>query len=247
MLRKNICADLLKLKGLPIIWAHILIPVITSGLFLLYDSFAIWNEETKLTAFYQAIGAGFPVLIGIFTASMAQQEQNAGCFQNLLSLPKKTVAFLSKLAVLLIFSLFSVLLAAAIFGFGFCERNGSGISGIGICMMAAVLMWCSSIPLYLWQMILAFQFGKGVSVGAGILSGLVSALMLTGLGDYVWKYTFISWTGRIPDTYLRLVLGETNVSNELRTVIVIYCLFTLAGMIYYLLWSSQWEGNRISE
>ncbi len=35
----------------------------------------------KVIAFYQAIGAGLPVLIGIFTASVMEQEQNAGIFK----------------------------------------------------------------------------------------------------------------------------------------------------------------------
>ena len=245
MLRKNFHADLLKMKWTPIILAHILIPVITSGLFLIYYSFSAWNENTKIIAFYQTIGAGFPVLIGIFTASMIKQEQNAGGFQNLLTLPQKTTAFLSKVLLLLIFSIFSVLLTTVIFGF--YKILESSTIGMGICMTAAFAMWCSSIPLYIWQMILAFQFGEGVSIGAGILSGLVSALMLTGLGDYIWKYTFVSWTGRIPYTYLKFTLGESGAINELGAVIPIYCILTLISMIYYLLWASRYEGSKISE
>lgn len=247
MLRKNLHADLLKMKGTPITLAHILIPVITSGLFLIYYSFSAWNENIRIIAFYQAVGAGFPMLIGIFTASMIKQEQNAGGFQNLLTLPQKTVAFFSRVLLLLIFSMFSVLLTAVIFGFGFCKILESSTVSIGICMMEALIMWCSSIPLYIWQMILAFQFGEGVAIGAGILSGLVSALMLTGLGDYSWKYTFVSWTSRIPYTYLKLALGESGAINELEAVIPIYCILTVISMIYYLLWSSRFEGSKISE
>ena len=51
------------------------------------------------------------------------------------------------------------------------------------------------------------------AIGAGIISGLISALMLTGLGDYVWKYVFVCWTGRVPYTYLQSVLGETSVGE----------------------------------
>ncbi|MBD5494878.1 MAG: lantibiotic immunity ABC transporter MutG family permease subunit [Lachnospiraceae bacterium] len=247
MLRKNLHSDLLKTKGTPIVLAHILIPVITSGLFLIYNSFSVWNENTRIIAFYQAVGAGFPVLIGIFTASMIKQEQNAGGFQNLLTLPQKTTAFLSKVLLLLIFSMFSVLLTTVIFGFGFCMILKGSTIGMGICMMAAFVMWCSSIPLYIWQMIMAFQFGEGVSIGVGILSGLVSALMLTGLGDYIWKYTFVSWTSRIPYTYLKFTLGESGAINELGAVIPIYCILTLISMIYYLLWASRYEGIKISE
>ena len=86
-----------------------------------------------------------------------------------------------------------------------------------------------------------------MSIGAGILSGLVSALMLTGLGEYIWKYTFVSWTGRIPYTYLKLALGESGAINELAAVIPIYCIFTAISMVYYLLWASRYEGSKISE
>ena len=247
MLRKTLHADLLKMKGTPITLAHILIPIIASGLFLLYYFFSVWNENTKVVVFYQAVGAGFPVLIGIFTASMIKQEQNAGDFQNLLTLQQKTAAFLSKVLLLLISSMFSVLLTATTFGLGFCKILGSSIVSVGICMMTALIMWCSSIPIYIWQMILAFQFGEGVSVGVGILSGLVSALMLTGLGEYIWKYTFVSWTSRIPYTYLKFVLGEPGAVNELEAVTPIYCILTVTSMLYYLLWASRFEGSKTSE
>lgn len=247
MIRRILHADLLKMKKTSITLAHILIPVIICGLFLIYYSFSAWDENTKIIAFYQAVGAGFPVLIGIFTAGTMEQEQNAGSFQNLFTLPHKTSAFLSKVLLLLIFSMFSVLLTAVIFGFGFCKILESSTGSIGLCMTAALIMWCSSIPLYIWQMILAFQFGKGVSIGAGILSGLVSALMLTGLGEHIWKYVFVSWTGRIPYAYLRTALGESGTVNELETVMPIYCIVTAASMIYYLLWASRWEGSSISE
>lgn len=247
MFGKSLYADLWKMKGTSVILAHILIPVITSGVFLLYYSFSPWDISTKVTAFYQAIGAGLPVLVGIFTASVMEQEQNAGGFQNLLSLPKKQTAFLSKLLLLLILSLFSVLLAAIIFGFCFGQMIGNNMESIVIHVLAALLLWGSSIPLYIWQMILAFQFGKGVSVSAGMISGLISALMLTGLGDYIWKILFVAWTGRIPFTYLKMVFGEVGARDEFLTVIPGYCVFTVISMICYLLWTLQWEGSRISE
>ena len=149
MFRKNLHADLLKMKGIPILFAHVLIPVLTCGLFFLYYSFSVWNENTKIIAFYQTIGAGFPVLIGIFTASIMEQEQNAGGCQNLLTLQKKTAAFLSKVLLLLIFSLFSIILTTVLFWFAFSKILGGSTVSIGIYMMAAFLMWCSSIPLYI--------------------------------------------------------------------------------------------------
>lgn len=200
----------------------------------------------KVIAFYQAIGAGLPVLIGIFTASVMEQEQNAGNFQNMLSLSKKGVAFISKLLLLLLLCLGSVLLTTLIFGTGFGRISSSNIGSMKVCILAALLLWGSSVPLYLWQLILAFQFGKGVSIGAGIISGLISALMLTGLGDYVWKYVFVCWTGRVPYTYLQSVLGEISVGEWL-SFIPGCLIFTGISMVYYFWWVNHWEGNRISE
>ena len=78
MIGRSLNADLRKMKGTSVILAHLLIPIITSVIFLIYYFFSPWNENMKVIAFYQAIGAGLPVLIGIFTASVMEQEQNAG-------------------------------------------------------------------------------------------------------------------------------------------------------------------------
>ena len=173
MIGRSLNADLRKMKGTSVILAHLLIPIITSVIFLIYYSFSPWNENMKVIAFYQAIGAGLPVLIGIFTASVMEQEQNAGNFQNMLSLSKKGVAFISKLLLLLLLCLGSVLLTTLIFGTGFGRISSSNIGSMKVCILAALLLWGSSVPLYLWQLILAFQFGKGVSIGAGIISCLL--------------------------------------------------------------------------
>ncbi len=247
MLRRHLHADILKMKGTPVILAHILIPIITSGLFLLYYSFSVWSDTTKIIAFYQAVGVGFPVLIGIFCANAAAQEKNAGGFQNLLASPHKVTAFWSKVLLLLLLGMFSVLFTAGLFGYGFCRAPGLSNISIGLCITAALIMWCSSIPLYLWQMILTFQFGEGVSVCAGIVSSLVSALMLTGLGKFIWKFTVVSWTARIPYTCLKLAFGEAGAYNELQAVFPLYAVFTVISMLYYFLWAFCFEGCKLSE
>ncbi len=247
MFGRCIQADFAKMKDTPIVIAHIVIPVIISVLFLLYYSFSNWDVNTKIEAFYQAVGIGFPVLIGIFTASIMEQEQNAGQFQNMLTLPQKRIVFISKLSVLLLLSLFAVIFTAVIFGIGCYGILGIDAVSIRNHLMTAFIMWCSSIPLYIWQMILAFKFGKGVSVGAGIVSGLIDALLLTTLGNYAWKYIVFSWTGRIPYTYLRVISGTPEAGNELGSAIVIYSVFTIISMLYYLQWASRYEGGKILE
>ena len=61
MIGRSLNADLRKMKGTSVILAHLLIPIITSVIFLIYYFFSPWNENMKVIAFYQAIGAGLPV------------------------------------------------------------------------------------------------------------------------------------------------------------------------------------------
>ena len=246
MFFKMMAGEWLKLRKTPVMLAHILIPVIVSVVFLAYYAISPWSEPSKISAFYQALGVGFPVLIGIFAAHTAEQEQNAGECQNLLSLPDKRKIFIVKVLIYLILGLFSVMLAALLFGIGFQKMFEVAV-GLNIYLMAALLMWVSSIPIYIWLMYLAFRFGKGVSIGAGIIFGLISALMLTGIGLYIWHYVPVDWTGRIPDTFLRAVFGEISAAHKMRSVLPIYCIFTVFSMLYYVIWASCWEGSKLSE
>ena len=247
MLRRYLRADFLKMKNLPVLWAHIWIPIAINALFLSYYAFTGWSASAKIIGFFESVGAGFPILIGIFTADVMEHEQNAGRFQNLLSQPRKTTAFLSKVIFLLPLGLFSVVLTAVIFGAGFrMIANNCGTRMITY-LTAALMMWCSAIPLYIVQMIIAFRFGKGASVGTGLFSGLLGALMLTGLGRLVWEYVPPSWTGRMPVTYLRVVVGTPNAVNELKKAIPIVCVVTIMSLLCYRLWASRFEGDRITE
>ena len=85
MLRRYLKADFLKIKNKPVLWAHIWIPVAINALFLSYYAFTGWSASAKIIGFFESVGAGFPILISIFCADIAEHEQNAGRFQNLLS------------------------------------------------------------------------------------------------------------------------------------------------------------------
>ncbi|WP_026528458.1 lantibiotic immunity ABC transporter MutG family permease subunit [Butyrivibrio sp. VCD2006] len=257
-------ADFYKLRRSPVIAAHIVIPIMASLAFLFYYGISgrSFSETEKIIVFYQTIGAAFPILIGIFTASTMEQEQNAGAFQNLLTLKCKTAALFSKVVVLILLSFIALLFTAVLFGYGFESVLGQGSMGIALYIEAALVMWLSAIPLYLIFEILALLFGKGVSIGAGLFSGLISALFLTNLGMYVWKIVPLSWTARMPDTYLELRFGElsTNIVVSkirqpqshmiylnLKPVLNIYLLFTVVCLACYFVFAANYEGSKTAD
>ncbi len=265
MFMRCLHADFYKMKRSPVLVVHIVIPIIVSVMFLFYYAVSggSFDEADKIMAFYETLGVSFPILIGIFTASTMEQEQNAGAFQNLLTLKSKTAALFSKVVVLVLFSIVALILSAVLFGYGFESVLGQGSAGMGVYIAAALLIWLAGIPLYIWHTILAYLFGKGVTIGAGFFSGLISALLLTDLGMYIWKIVPFSWTARMPEAYLGIALGNsvegTVAGSQLPanfiigfaglglSICMIYLVFLALSLVCYFGFARNYEGSRIVE
>jgi len=247
MFTRCLRADFYKMKRSPVAIAHIIIPIVVSAVFLGYYAISGWNETDKITAFYEALGFAFPVLIGIFIASTMEQEQNAGTFQNLLTLRSKTAALFSKVVTLLLLSLFALLFTAVIFGSGFNLIHGHSNVSIGVLVMAAFVMWLSAIPLYLVFEIFALVFGKAFAIGAGLISGLISALFLTDLGMYVWKIVPFSWTAKMPDTFLIYEFADRGVLSEIKSQAPIYLVVAAVCFAGFYVFAVNYEGSKVSE
>ena len=242
MMIKYIQAEFLKMRKFPVVLAHLLIPVIVSVVFLAYYSGTSYSEESKVEAFFETLGFGLPILIGIFAACIAELEENAGELQNLLTHKNKTKVFSAKLIALLILEFCMVMTATLIFGTFFCRDEHVMIS-FSECALCGIMMWAFSISIYIWQLIFAFSFGKEFSIGAGIVSGLICVLFLTGMGEIVWKYTPSSWTGRIPYTYLQSFYNHAE--NASLHSVALYCIiFTVVSFIVFWTWSSNFSGRR---
>ena len=247
MFTRCLRADFYKMKRSSVIIAHIIIPIVVSAVFLAYYAISGWNETDKITAFYEALGSAFPVLIGIFIASTMEQEQNAGAFQNLLTLRSRTAALFSKVVTLLVFGLFALLFTAVIFGFDFNMIHGHSIASMGLFVRAVLVMWLSAIPLYLIFEIFAFVFGKAFAIGAGLISGLISALFLTDIGMYVWKIVPLSGTARIPETFLAYELADRGALSEIKSHAPIYLVVVAVCFAGYFAFATNYEGSKISE
>ena len=247
MFTRCLRAEFYKLKRNPVTISHIIIPIVVSVVFLAYYAISGWNETDKITAFYETLGSAFPVLIGIFIASTMEQEQNAGAFQNLLTLRSKTAALFSKAVALLLLGLFALLFTAVLFGFGFNMIHGQSSASMGVFIMAALVMWLSAIPLYLVFEIFAFVFGKAFAIGAGLISGLIGALFLTDIGMYAWKIVPLSWTARMPETFLVYELADSGVLSEIKSQASIYLVVATVCFVGYFIFATNYEGSKISE
>lgn len=247
MLLAYLKSDCLKTKRLSIRAVHLFLPIVTAIVFIVYYSYAPWGELQKISAYYQVLGMGLPFLIGLFCAMVSEQEQMAGSYQAMLTAPQKLTPFLSKLLLLLLFGMAAIVLASVIFGAAFLGVLGNDLVGMEFYLLAPICMFGSSIPLYIFHLFLSMEFNKGISIGLGIVESLVSALFLTGLGDFIWKYVPASWPARIAATLLFVYDKNIDISGELRDVFPICAVVTIGIMIFYILWAKDWQGTKSND
>lgn len=195
-------SDFQKIRRTPMIWIHIVLSVLIAVMFIFYYRFSHVSNSFKVSGYLEIISIGFPLIIGIVADMAVDQEAMAGNFQSLLMTRYKLRSFFSKICMLLLLALFSLVLSVGIFAFGMHfiihDNLFSGIFYIKIIL----ILFFSILFLYFFHMICSFRLGSGASIGLGIAESLVSALMLTGLGDRIWKFIPCSFSVRFSDYYV---------------------------------------------
>ncbi|WP_024620678.1 lantibiotic immunity ABC transporter MutG family permease subunit [Metaclostridioides mangenotii] len=238
-------SDFYKLRHTSVLKLHIVIPVAISFIFLMYFKTTNYKISTMVSAYLEVVAVGFPLIISIMTSLVVDQEEGAGQFQVLLaSTKKKSVTFLSKLTLLICLAIISVVISVGIFGIG--------IKGMSIYFYIKSVLYLvvSNIFIYILHLILSLKFGKGASIGVGLVGTLTSALMLTGLGQKIWSCTPWAWGGRFSD-YIVLQEVDRNlvsiVSAEIKRGLIPMCVLTVLILIFSTLWFKGWEGRKVYE
>ncbi|WKY44113.1 lantibiotic immunity ABC transporter MutG family permease subunit [Eubacteriaceae bacterium ES2] len=240
----NLKSDLYKIVHTPIWLLHLLIPLAAMMLFLSYYAISPWHETDKLSAYIQALAVVFPALIGIITSLLSELEQNAGS-SILLTANAKFLPHASKILLLILLAMLSTLFALVGFGTAFIKM-GYVTQNFLFYLETAVLLWASVLPLYLLHYIVSFHFGKGWSIGLGILGTLLSALFLTGLGDGIWPYLPWGITSRFAELLLISNLSDVPFLqyNDVIKSIINMLIVTSILTIIFVLSFNKWEGRQ---
>lgn len=244
-------ADFRKTKHLPLRLAHLLIPVGTSVLFLIYYTCSAWNVYTKIMAYYQVLGMGLPLLTGLFCAMLSEQELLAGGLQNMLSVSSRQAAFFSKLFLLLSFGISAVLLASVLFGTGYFFWMGQRSVSWLFYWKAAFVLMGGSVFLYALHLFLAFRFNKGATIALGFVESLLSALFLTGMGERIWMYVPAAWASRFVTSFFamnsRYDTMNAGAFSDLKMAVYLCVILTSAALLAYGIWACRWDGRRGNE
>lgn len=244
-------ADLLKTKRTSLLLIHLLVPAVGAGLFLAYYSFSPWNPIEKASGYLQVLAIAFPTLIGLVCSMAAEQESATGNFQGMLTASTaKILAFISKLFLLLLFGFGAIFFASGAFGWGFSEILHQDTLGIRFYLIGASILFGSNLFLYVLHLFVSLRFGKGASIGLGIVESLLSALLLTGLGDGIWPFIPCGWGVRFVSLWTTHASGSRIMPafvSELRTGTWICIFAALLAFILACVWFWRWEGRKSEE
>ena len=240
-------AELLKTKRTPFLLTHLIVPIIISGVFLAYYTYSPWDFNGKVSAYFEGLSCGFPIIIGLVCAMVAEQEATAGHFQEMLKATKtKIVAFLSKLLLLLLFSFGAILLSVGIFSVGFIELLHEDTLGFQFYVIAGCILFVSYVFLYILHLFVSLHFGKGASIGLGMVESLSVALLLTGLGDGIWSFIPYGWGGHFVSLWTLKASGTdlSMLETGLQAGIFASISGTLLALALSCLWFWKWEGRK---
>lgn len=238
--------DLYKFLKSKISISHLLIPIIGLILMLAYFTLSSWSEIEKVSAYIQVISMAFPLIISIVITMVYEQEEESG-FQYFLSTPnKRYIPHVSKLFLLFSFGIIATMISVFGFGIVFNLIDKDKFSMI-FYFILTIIMFISNIPLYMLQYLVVFYFGKGASIGMGILGSLVAALMMTGIGEGLWFILPWGYSIRLSSCFFQYVItNKLNLilQSEVKLAIISLIVFTIISITILIAFSRYWEGKK---
>lgn len=236
-------SDFYKLKHSWFFQTHFIFIFFGISLISLYSKFSSTNELSKLLAFFQLVAIAFPFAISIVTQILADQESNAGNFQNLLTLTYRRKAILSKFVILILTGLIFVLFMTLSYGIFFSMLFDFTIP-IQFYFVMPLVLWSSNIMLYGIHLIIAFRFGRNVGISVGVFGSLLIALLQTGLGTGIWYVLpYGPSIHFVEDSLMHVFHLSSNISTEI-LIGRNYCLVSTCLIIGYMLfWFNRYSGN----
>lgn len=238
--------DLYKFSKSNIVVSHFLIPIVGLIMMLVYFTLSSWSQAEKVSAYIQVISMAFPLIISIVITMVYEQEEVATFIYFLSTPTKRYIPHMSKLILLFFFGLMATIIS--ILGFGILFNTmGIDILNIIFYLKLAMIIFVSSTPLYMLQYFVVFKFGKGSSIGMGIIGSLVTALMITGIGDGLWFILPWGLSIRLSSYFFQYkITNNLNwiLQSEVKLGILLLIVMIIIGIAIIIIFSNYWEGRK---
>lgn len=238
-------AEYQKCKHSALLFIHLIIPVLGAVIFASYCRISNWEITTKISGYLEVLAVAFPFLVGIIVGMVVQIENQAGRFQLMLgTIPSRSATYIGKQVFLLLNAMGATVLALGLFAILY--RGAPAI----LYVKAWGWLVLTVVPIYQIHLLVGMNFGKGASVGLGIFGSLAAALMITGLGDRIWRYFPWAWGVRAMDS---IVLAWDRpdlfalMKSEFENGMMISAAASVCLLAVSLIWFQHWEGGKASD
>lgn len=238
-----------KMKHTGFFWLHLFVPVFGILLFLCYYGVSPHRWEGELSGYIEVLTTAFPLIISIVCAQNVSHEEGNHFLVFLGMAVKRRNMFTAKWFVCVFMGLLGTALAVGGFMAGYSLLLKRVRFDAVLCLNMILLVWAGSMGMYFYHVFLNLWKPKSISLCIGAVESVVSALMLTGLGDGIWQFLPCAfgghWTGYYFRYYLdgRLPAAVAGLKGSLLingAVTAVIALLTLTGFYFY-------EGRRIND
>lgn len=234
---------------------HLIIPLALSGALVTYilarnDTM---SAESAYAIFFELVGVGTPVIIAVICGTVADSENEAGNFQNMIGVLKsKIVTFISQTSMMLICYCLAVLLTISTYVLAL--KYVVSIEGIQYTSyLFTGLIFCLSVAFqYFFYQIIGYKYGIGMCSIGGFSGLIIAALSLTTLADKIWMFLPWSW----PNRFSKYMIGHHNLnqlsasgdSHEfLLKAVIIAFIMTLIIILVSIFMFYNWAGRKTNE
>ncbi|WP_025027858.1 lantibiotic immunity ABC transporter MutG family permease subunit [Caldalkalibacillus mannanilyticus] len=245
-------AEFKKRKRSLFLYIHLFVPITLSGVLVMYilaRNGGI-SLQSSYTMFFELIGVGTPVIISIICGIVADTENEAGNFQNILGvIQNKTIAFLSQVSMMILSYFFAILLTIFTYIIALKYIVGIGDVQISLYLLTGFIFAVSVSFQYFFYLVIGYNYGIGMCSISGFAGLIIAALSLTSIGDKVWVYLPWSWPSRFTEFFLESssMIPITDYDKGLFKSSIIACVITIIVILLSIYWFNNWYGRRTND
>ncbi|WP_025692419.1 lantibiotic immunity ABC transporter MutG family permease subunit [Paenibacillus zanthoxyli] len=238
-----------KRKRGPFLFLHLGIPFLLPVVLIMYflSRNTPVSAEAGYVVFFELVGVGTPAIISVICGIVADAENEAGHFQNMLgAVRSKSVAFISQTTMMVLSYYAALFLSISIYTLAL--RYLMGMHGINFTQyqLTAIIFTLASIFQYFFYLIIGYKYGMGICGIFGFGGVIIAALCLTTLGDKVWEFLPWSWANRLSGYFegdLKIRGGDFLWASGGYGVLFL----TIGIVILSIIWINRWSGRRSSD
>ena len=222
-LRMALRSELTRMHRSPLIPLHLVLALALGGLAGAYFGTTPWDPQLSCDAFFQLLGAGAPLLVGLSCGLAIDAEREAGGCVNLLGAPSRRRALAAKGIVLLAMGAAAAALASAVFC-GLMAACGRSLPGFIVLMRAVFGIVAGSAVLYALSLVVALKWGRNASIGlgtiglmvalasiGGLMNGLVTGTLSGAMPAGVLAFVPFSWPCKLASLCIELAIAGSGV------------------------------------